>query len=127
MNVFEDLLEELKEEHLLEQTVETIDAAELLLEIPFSEDGKPLKAESIKNDNSLTDEEIGEAERFLRQLEAENRNETSGENLLEIDSATQIPLDPINPPPVFDEPQNPNPKQKLTEFEFFRKRAMEEV
>ncbi len=126
MNVFEDLLDELKEEHLLEQTVEPIDAPELL-EISVSEDGKPLKAQVIKNDNSLTDEEIQEAERFLRQLEAENRNETSEENLLEIDSPTQIPLDSINPPPVFNEPQNLNPKQNLTEFEFFRKRAMEEV
>ena len=123
MNVFEDLLEELKEEHLLEQTVETTDGEKLL--------GQAITPSNDKNTNngdSLTNEEILEAEQFLRQLEEdESQNEASGENLLGMDSPTQVLLDPINSSPVYNEPQNLNPKQKLTDFEFFRKRAMDEV
>ncbi len=132
MNVFEDLIEELKDEDLLEQTV--INNSETNESKDFGNNQAKVLLD-VENADTLLAEEILETERFLQQLEEDHQNdeieseivEPTQENLLEIGFPTQIQLDSINPHSTNNEPQNPKPKQKLSEFEFFRKRAMEEV
>lgn len=148
MNVFEDLLTELKEEHLIED--------------PSIEKGKkpdssdPLKVEAAKHSefekptdqeplgtaefgDEFLEEDILETERFLNQLEsAENLSEFGGADgdeipfdegdILEIESHPESsPNSNGSNGPARNEPINLQPKQKLSGFELFRKLAMEEV
>lgn len=115
MNLFEDILIELEEENLLENPL-------VGYSVEKKKISEPLKAEIKEKDDILAHDEILETEKFLKHLESEEQ-----ENMLEIESPTQVRIDSINPPPIHNESQNPSQKRKLSEFELFRKRAMEEV
>lgn len=100
MNVFEDILVELKEENLLETPL--------------------IENSNGKKQNSSSNAKV-EGE-FVEILER-----TESENFLEIESPTQVPLDSLNPSPAQSDLQDTKQKRKSTAFEIFRKRAMEEV
>ncbi len=150
MNVFEDLVVELEDEDLLEKTVSNNSSGKdmsnslnvemfELTDIEDNKTAKPLEISILENDYNPTNEEISEKENFLKQFDTKEQKKPENQeikkkvqneaNVLEIDTPTQIPLDSLNPPlpPTHNEPQILNPKQKLTEFEFFRKRAINEV
>ncbi len=129
MNVFEDLLDELKEEHLIEETSAdrilrktppVSDNSELInLDLIDGPDTISFEEESATLD-ILSQNEIFESEKFLDEL---GSNAPLAEHS---EPETEIQLDLINPPPA-PQKQKAAPKRKLTEFEKFRKNAMEEV
>jgi hypothetical protein len=145
MNVFENLLDELKEEHLIEDSSighGTSDSKPKVIDVEMLEPAE-LEAETVLETQRILEQtydgsqdEILETERFLRSLEssADKSFEISDElaiapnkevNLLEIENTQEIPHESGDP--IHNEPINLQPKQKLSGFELFRKRAMEEV
>ena len=136
MNVFDDLIVELKEENLIEG----------------SETQKPNRTGAVNPDgdvlslldeqpprNELTDDEILEAEQFLLQLEAQEASKPAAKaNVVQKETDDLVldigAIDPIASSEnesfqdqVHNEPLDLQPKRKLSGFELFRKRAIEDV
>ncbi|MEZ5428536.1 MAG: hypothetical protein R2747_19985 [Pyrinomonadaceae bacterium] len=131
MNVFEDLIDELKEEDLLEETVieragheeETLNAT--VLEVSGGDSGE-------SKSDAAASEEILETERFLSQLEAEEQKKQvsaapTGGAVPVSENFTDHHFIVQNSGEIPEEENGKKPKQPLSEVDFYRKRAMEEV
>lgn len=110
MNIFEDLIEELKEENLLEETV--------------------IKTAESKDKSALRDKKT-QAETVSETIaqDSETANQEN-ENLNKSEAETSAPAESqaaVNNPAVFKSATKISEQPQSNETEFYRKRAMEEV
>lgn len=130
MNIFEDLVEELKGEHLLERTVgeESLnnfesDAGNTVVtgSVITENIQNPVRHQDIGEDDLVLDEELFETERFLEQLEAEENAKTKSDH-------EELPHQELfGDSEPSNEVSNAAPPPNDEELELFRKRAIAEV
>ena len=111
MNVFEELIDELKEENLLEETViETQTAG-------HETAGQPKHSSAAAN---------FAADEFAVSPHDENFPDVSDADLQSLTDHASVPED-VDAPAEFEGNHEDQPKKQITEKEFYQKRAVEEV
>lgn len=126
MNIFEDLIEELKEENLIETTV---------IKTASPKENQSDKKQTIESDNAGQQTDVSaEAQIISEEIEATPIFEAAELMAEPLEAEVfDVPLEEIpEPVKVSAEPAKPAPsrtekKDNTEEIEFYRKRAMEEV